>query len=57
MPRDYRLYLEDILQAIERIERYTQGLDLAAFSADEMRAFGTLFRTGSPFRALDPHYR
>lgn len=37
MPRDYRLYLEDILEAIARIERYTSGVDFAAFSADEMR--------------------
>jgi uncharacterized protein with HEPN domain len=25
MPRDYKLYLEDILAAIEKIELYTQG--------------------------------
>ncbi len=37
MPRDYRLYLEDILEAIARIERYTRGVDFVAFSADEMR--------------------
>jgi uncharacterized protein with HEPN domain len=37
MPRDYRLYLEDILEAITRIERYTQDIDFPAFSADEMR--------------------
>jgi uncharacterized protein with HEPN domain len=37
MPRDYRLYLEDILEAIARIERYTNTLDFAAFRADEMR--------------------
>lgn len=37
MPRDYRLYLEDILEAIARIERYTSGVDFALFSADEMR--------------------
>jgi uncharacterized protein with HEPN domain len=37
MRRDYRLYLEDILEAITRIERYTSGIDFAAFRADEMR--------------------
>jgi uncharacterized protein with HEPN domain len=37
MPRDYRLYLDDILEAIARIDRYTSDLDFAAFSADEMR--------------------
>ncbi|MCX7789540.1 MAG: DUF86 domain-containing protein [Chloroflexaceae bacterium] len=37
MPRDYRLYLEDIPEAIACIERYTSGVDFATFSADEMR--------------------
>ena len=37
MPRDYRLYLEDMLEAITRIERYTIRIDLAAFQSDEMR--------------------
>lgn len=37
MPRDYRLYLEDIIEAIARIERYTSGTDFTTFSADEMR--------------------
>ncbi|HEX8983193.1 MAG TPA: DUF86 domain-containing protein [Ktedonobacterales bacterium] len=37
MPRDYLLYLEDILTALDRIDRYTQGLSLEAFRADEMR--------------------
>lgn len=27
MNRDYRLYLEDMLEAIRRIERYIEGLD------------------------------
>lgn len=35
MPRDYRVYLEDIREAIARIGRYTVGLSFAAFSADE----------------------
>jgi uncharacterized protein with HEPN domain len=34
MPRDYRLYLDDILQAIDRIMLYVQGVDLTGFSAD-----------------------
>lgn len=36
MPRDYRLYLEDFLEAITRIECYTSNLDFIVFSADEM---------------------
>lgn len=42
MPRDYSLYLEDILAATQRIERYTGGLDFTAFSADDMRVDAVL---------------
>ena len=34
MPRDYKVYLDDILQAAANIEQYTRGLDLARFSED-----------------------
>jgi len=34
MPRDYKVYLEDILQAISRIREYTAGLSGAAFAVD-----------------------
>jgi uncharacterized protein with HEPN domain len=34
MPRDYEVYLEDILQAITKIRQYTAGLSPAAFAAD-----------------------
>lgn len=37
MSRDYKLYLADILEAIRKIESYTQGLSLLEFSQDEMR--------------------
>jgi uncharacterized protein with HEPN domain len=37
MSRDYRLYLEDMLEATAMIERYTRGLDFAAFSGDKIR--------------------
>ena len=36
MPRDSKVYLEDILEAIERILRYTRGLSRETFAADEM---------------------
>lgn len=35
MPRDSRVYLEDILEAIARIQRYTRGLSREAFANDE----------------------
>jgi uncharacterized protein with HEPN domain len=37
MSRDYLLYLDDIELALDRIDRYTQGLSFEAFSADGMR--------------------
>ncbi|GAB4446168.1 MAG: DUF86 domain-containing protein [Anaerolineae bacterium] len=37
MSRDYKLYLADILEAIRKIESYTQGLSLLEFNQDEMR--------------------
>jgi uncharacterized protein with HEPN domain len=32
MPRNPRIYAEDILEAIRRIKTYTEGMDLAAFA-------------------------
>ena len=34
MRRDYRLYLDDILDAIHQIRSYVQGQDEAAFASD-----------------------
>src|SRR3989454_2605602 len=33
--RDWRLRIEDILAAVERVQRYAAGMDLASFLADE----------------------
>ena len=33
--RDYRLYLKDILAAIESIEAFVEGVDLKAFRVDD----------------------
>ena len=35
MSRDWRLYLDDIREACERVVRYARGLDKNAFLADE----------------------
>ena len=35
MPRDYKVQLEDILEAAGKIRRYTLGLSREMFSADE----------------------
>ena len=33
--RDYKLYLKDILAAIDSIEQFVAGMDLEAFRADD----------------------
>ncbi len=34
MPRDFRLYVDDILEAIARIREYLSDMDLAGLAAD-----------------------
>jgi uncharacterized protein with HEPN domain len=34
-PRDWKQRIADILEAVERIQRYTSGMDLDSFSADD----------------------
>ena len=34
-PRNWKLRIEDMLEAIQHIQQYIQGLDLAGFSADQ----------------------
>ncbi len=34
MPRDYLLYLDDIIEAVTKIESYTAGLSFQDFSRD-----------------------
>jgi len=36
--RDPTLYLKDILEAMEAIERFTEGIDFKTFSQDDMRS-------------------
>ncbi len=35
MRRDYRLYLDDILEAIAKIQKYTEGLSIEQFKDDD----------------------
>ena len=35
MPRDWKMRVQDILEAISKIQRYTTGMDYAAFRMDE----------------------
>ena len=42
MSRDYLLYLEDINQALDKIQRYTQGLTQEMLADDELRVDGVV---------------
>lgn len=41
--RNWKMRIEDILEAIEAIEQFTAGLDLEAFEADPMRVSAVLY--------------
>jgi uncharacterized protein with HEPN domain len=43
MPRDYRVYLDDILESIKAIEEFAGGLSFAEFSNDR-RTFDAVVR-------------
>jgi uncharacterized protein with HEPN domain len=36
MPRDHRAYLDDILEAIQRIEQYTASVNLESLKTDQL---------------------
>ncbi len=36
MKRDYRLYIDDIIEAIQKIKKYSKGLSFEEFSKDHM---------------------
>jgi uncharacterized protein with HEPN domain len=40
MHRDYRLYLDDILEAVDRIREYTAGMDRERFVLDRKTPYG-----------------
>lgn len=40
--RDYKLYLDDILEATKRIEKYTKKLTLAKLKKDELTVDGVV---------------
>ncbi len=42
MPREYNLYLRDILEAIERIEQYTRGMDYRGFTENNLVQDGVI---------------
>lgn len=63
MPRDWQLRVEDILEAIARVQRYLEGMGQADFIADDrtvdavVRNFGTIGEAVShlPAEIRDAH--
>ncbi|MEM3149983.1 MAG: HepT-like ribonuclease domain-containing protein [Candidatus Nezhaarchaeales archaeon] len=42
MPRDYKVYLEDVLEAIAKIERYVANLSFEEFTRNDMVVDATI---------------
>lgn len=60
MPRDHRLYLDDIVGASERIQAYVKGMDYLRFAADQktmMPLSGTLKSSVRPREACQSRSR
>ena len=58
--RDYRLYLKDILAAIESIESFVSGMDVDAFQADDKTASAVLRKfeiIGEAAKQIPDHIR
>lgn len=56
-PRDWRLRVEDILESIHRVMRYTEGMDEASFAVDEKTVDAVLRNMtviGEAARAVPP---
>jgi len=60
MSRDYKLYLEDIVESCRKIKNYENGLSFADFVADEMR-FDAILRNveiiGEAVKNIPPEVR
>ena len=60
MPRDFKVYLEDILAAITKVRRYPAGFSKDAFAADD-RTLDTVVRNleviGEAVKQLPPALR
>ena len=42
MPREYRLYLEDMQEACQKVQRYVEGVSFEAFTGNSMRVDAVL---------------
>ena len=52
MPRDFKVYLEDIRAAITKIRRYTAGFSKEAFASDDRTLDAVVRKTCSRCRWL-----
>jgi uncharacterized protein with HEPN domain len=60
MPRDYKVSLDDILEAIERIQDYTAGMDEKQFQADRKTVDAVVRNLeilGEAAKNIPPHVR
>lgn len=58
MSRDWLLYLDDLIESAEKIERYLRGCAFEAFAGDEMRLDAVLFNlalVGEAVKKLPEH--
>ncbi len=60
MSRDMSLYLEDILEACQKIQRYTAGMSFSDFRGDE-RTYDAVIRNleiiGEAARNVEPEFQ
>jgi uncharacterized protein with HEPN domain len=60
MPRDYRLYLEDILEAAQKVNSYLQGVTFEQFGEETMRLDAVLHNLlviGEAVKSVPPDVR
>ena len=49
--RDYRLYIKDIVAAMESIEEFIAGMDLSSFREDDKTASAVMRKLSRPLRS------
>lgn len=60
MSRVYKLYLQDILKAVQNIRQFTDGIDAGSFESDTMRVHSVLYNLmviGEAVKNIPPDLR
>jgi len=42
MPREYKIYLQDVLTAIQKIEKYVKNVSFSKFKSDDLKIDGVV---------------